>query len=138
MTNNQKLAKSADDTRTQLTEERCIIEAATDGPWEATDLRNAEDGNRDCIWVNQQSEATYSTVAEMDADEGLQIIWGLGDAEFIAHARTALPLRNAQVEAVLQVHHETMGGACSECEEISGREIEWPCTTVRAIEEASG
>lgn len=67
---------------------------------------------------------------------------------FIAHARTALPLRNAQVEAVLSIHRpvevEPSATICSGCSTRRGTfpdfryfpVVEYPCPTVRAIEEA--
>lgn len=61
-------------------------------------------------------------------------------------ARTALPVRNAQIEAVLELHEpfeyggggpESGDGAgCEECRYDDGSHWEWPCPTVRAIEEA--
>ena len=66
------------------------LKAATNYPWKVTDLRNAPDGNRDCIWVDadpgNEGSRTYRTVAEMTEDEGLQIVWSLSDAHLIANA----------------------------------------------------
>lgn len=63
-----------------------------------------------------------------------------------AHARTALPLRNAQMRAVLALHKPdtVMTSYCEECSDFgtddypAGELIEYPCATVRAIEEATG
>ena len=67
---------------------RELAEKATPGPWKVNDLRNAPDGNRDCIWVDARFErggwVTYRTVAEMDEDTGLNPVWGIADAEYIA------------------------------------------------------
>ncbi|WP_068059280.1 hypothetical protein [Nocardia xishanensis] len=83
--------------RDLITEGRRLLAEATNGPWQVTDLRNAEDGNRDCLWVDSWGGPevegvphSYATVAEMTEDEGLQVIWGLADAELIAWMRNNL------------------------------------------------
>lgn len=45
----------------------------------------------------------------------------------------ALLVRNAQVEAVLELHALADFGECNEC----SNGTPWPCATVRAIEEAA-
>lgn len=81
------------------------VDAATPGRWVVTDLRNASDGNRDCLWVDSRPSDDYSvpgqykTVADMDADEGLRIVWDIADAEFIAHARQDVPALLADLAA---------------------------------------
>ena len=78
---------------------------ATQGPWVVNDLRDAEDGNRDCLWVDARPSldssvpGTYRTVAELDEAEGLQAIWTLADATFIAHAREDIPALLAALAA---------------------------------------
>lgn len=78
----------------QLEEERRIINAATAGPWIA-------EWHGDDWWYSiygaAAGEEVLPEVATLDDRESKD------DATFIAHARTALPLRNAQVAAALRV-----------------------------------
>lgn len=91
------------DARARLDQVNARTNAAEEGPWKVNDLRNAPDGNRDCIWVDVDNGRTYATVAEMDEDEGLRSVWGLPDAEFIANARTDLPAATTALRAVLDL-----------------------------------
>ena len=52
--------------------------------WKVTDLRDAPDGHRDCIWIDTDDVATYATVAEMNDEDGLFPLWGIEDATHIA------------------------------------------------------
>lgn len=108
------------DLTDELEEERRIIDAATAGPWVAHDLSDAtfnSENRAGWWWVWQKSQLThYGGVIEIsDSGEPRGAIGEAGitdqsnghqeraDAEFIAHARTALPQRNVQVQAVLKV-----------------------------------
>ena len=111
------------DIRAQLEEERRIIEGAYPGPW--TVGAYSESTNSNYFGAVQDSE---------DPSEPGPLLGDahLPDATFIAHARTALPVRNAQVEAVLELHVLADFGECNEC----SNGTPWPCPTVTAIEEA--
>lgn len=76
----------------QLKAERQIVEAATEGPWIAE--YSGEQGN--CV-LPSDAQSTREAVAVT------RLYDRQADAEFIAHARTALPQRNAQVQAVLKM-----------------------------------
>ena len=80
------------DIRAQLEEERRIIEAATEGPW-----LPVEEYGEHAVIVDEDDFGTRYVAERLR--QGFDD--GENDAEFIAHARTALPVRNAQVEAVL-------------------------------------
>lgn len=116
----------AESTRTELEEERRIIEAATPGPWVAYDHSDGtytSENNEGWWWVWQESRLPYYggvlTVEDAGAPYGAIGEAGItdqrdgnqerADAEFIAHARTALPLRNAQVDLVLAKLDELSG-----------------------------
>lgn len=111
---------SANDIHAQLEQEREIIQSATDGPWEADPLEGDLTG--------PEGGFVMEVLAWLDPD-----------ATFIAHARTALPLRNAQVQAVMALHkpRDPEDNQCAGCLEIDpGGYVLHPCPTVRAIEEA--
>lgn len=101
---------STNDIRAQLEQEREIIQSATDGPWEADPLEGDLTG--------PEGGFVMEVLAWLDPD-----------ATFIAHARTALPIRNAQVEAVLGVIDEPQEGQPLEVHALRAR-------VRRAIEEA--
>lgn len=117
------------DARAWIDQVDARTNAAEEGPWKVNDLRNAPDGNRDCIWVDVDNGRTYATVADMDEDEGLRAVWGLADAEFIAHARTDLPAATTALRAVLDLHRADHEGRCVEDVE------DYPCPTVKAVQE---
>lgn len=73
------------ETERALEEERRIINAATAGPWKSDSLN--ERVHEFDVWAGGIGQIGHA--------------WEKEDAEFIAHARTALPLRSAQVAAVL-------------------------------------
>ncbi|KUG58963.1 hypothetical protein [Nesterenkonia jeotgali] len=84
------------DITEQLEEERRIINAATAGPWEIKHLGYPGSYYTRTIHAEDSDLGRWSELPPEIASTAKD-----GDAEFIAHARTALPLRNAQVEAVL-------------------------------------
>lgn len=79
-----------------LEEERRIIDVATPGPWIVD-----PDDPRYVMKPDESGSFDGTAIAELVEHEA-----GLFPAEhngqFIAHARTALPLRNAQLRAVLE------------------------------------
>ena len=91
------------DIRAQLEQERRIIEAAADGPW----IWGAGDSCHESGYVvvsedrtvNPTGDAAVCSIVADTPDD-------TDNAAFIVHARTALPVRNAQVEAVLALADE--------------------------------
>lgn len=126
----------ATDIRAQLEQERRLIEGATEGPWAYEPESVGPNGE----WYRPARAYVEIESHGPDGVEGDELTLGGGspeDAAFIAHARTALPVRNAQIEAVLALHRKKVRTArmkyyCGHC----GDEAGWPCPTVRAIEEA--
>lgn len=102
-----------DHIRSQLEEERRIIDAATAGPWQWGQLSDEAQtheektaamgemvaGDTDSLWIawsprpDGQGSLAHAIAGDHERSPA--------NAAFIAHARTALPNRNAQVEAVL-------------------------------------
>lgn len=139
---------------TRLDQIETRADSATDGPWEAS------------VWDSGHSkfEMTASVItsdvgdiiADMDALSRLNNERhgrddGTSDAYFIAHARTDVPALVAALRAVLTIHvpgegssqgYGTDGGYgyispyCAGCEASDEYAVQWPCRTVRAIEEA--
>jgi hypothetical protein len=64
------------------------------------------------------------------------------DAEFIAHARSDVPVLVAAVEAVLELHQRNRYDECIEClstdEYGEATNVDYPCPTVAAIQSALG
>ena len=64
------------------------------------------------------------------------------DAEFIAHARSDVPVLVAAVEAVLELHQRNRYDECIEClstdEYGEATNVDYPCPTVTAIQAALG
>ena len=69
------------------------------------------------------------------------------EAEWIAHARTALPAAVAALRAVADLHQPDDGGHCTEC--LIGHDCDsftagnpvydaWPCATITAIQDTLG
>ena len=83
----------ATDIRAQLAEERRLIGEATEGPWEF-DLDGDVQGRRKGMYPDPEMDPIVGCLEQPE------------DNAFIAHARTALPVRNAQVQAVLALHRE--------------------------------
>lgn len=120
------------DIRAQLEQERRIIEDAYPGPWTVGAYN--ESTNSNYFGAVQDSE---------DPSEPGPLLGDahLPDAAFIAHARTALPVRNAQVEAVLELHkpfddEPSLCRGCTDPTRAYVYDVEFPCPTARAIEEA--
>jgi hypothetical protein len=109
---------------------RRLAAAATPGPWSVNDLRNATDGNRECLWVDADYRTTYgrmiSTVAELTEEGGLQVIWKLDDARFIAAARTAIPELLDALEAARKDAAELRRDVTHAVSEAKRREPDYP------------
>ena len=115
--------------------------AATPGPWETVE-DTARRGHIKAP-VDDPEEGAFVTHCE----ECMGYVLNAANAEWIAHARTALPQAVAALQAVLDLHaNDTEYGSPSEpmCEECNRANsegltyIEWPCPTVAAITEALG
>ena len=85
------------DIRTQLDRERHIIGAATEGPWHVTDRGTGWEVSREPLEDKPDDPGHWPATV----NDGFRGTFSQTDAAFIVHARTALPVRNAQVEAVL-------------------------------------
>lgn len=126
----------AESTRTELEEERRIIEAATPGPWVAYDHSDGtytSENNAGWWWVWQESRlpyyggvlnvedagAPYGAIGEAGITDQRDGNQERADAEFVAHARTALPLRNTQVDVVFAKLDELDQSLSSDVQEIA-------------------
>ena len=110
-------------------------DAATPGPW---DVSNANEGMYEYgpFWMITNDEFHNPSGDEDAPWLAVEIHTGdKGDAEFIAHARTAVPALVAALRAVLDMHRPDYGipTGCDTCN--TGV---YPCETVRAITEALG
>lgn len=122
---------SDDRIKEWLDRTQAITDAATAGPWE-----DRRDDLTD--WMSVVHDQEFVTfVAE--TGKGTEK-WAVADAEFIAHARTALPQAVAALQAVLDLHQpRTVQGMGSGlvtyrmCRTCSMQE--WPCPTITAITE---
>ena len=81
----------------QLEEERRIINTATEGPWEIQQGTPTMSGN---TWTLRVQGKPGIRIGAHEYQHGA------GNSDFIVHARTALPLRNAQLQAVLRLVRE--------------------------------
>lgn len=141
---------TTNDVHAQLEEERQLIEGATGGPWVAYDLGDHELNSKNDAgwwWVWQESRLPYyggvlhiddagtprGAIGEAGITDQRDGNQERADAAFIAHARAALPVRNAQIEAVLELHVLADFGECNEC----SNGTPYPCATVRAVEGAA-
>ena len=105
----------SDQIKAWLDESQRLADQATDGPWEA-DLASREGAIPGVI----PHDGVYGTMERQDA-------------EFIAEARTRLPLAVAALRAVMDTHCPVRGYGCTEC---GGCEQPYPCQTVLEVEEA--
>lgn len=108
---------------------RTLADAATGGPWAPS--RDARKGG-----------PFLNVIADPRKDgwrERVATALNPADAEFIAHARTAVPVLVAAVERVQALHFQYLPAAvdfdcCAHCNQNSGGYVEWPCPTIRALE----
>ena len=111
--------------------------AATPGPWETVE----DAGRRGHITapVYDPEEGAFVTHCE----ECMGYVLNAANAEWISHARTALPAAVAALRAVLDLHapDREWGHICGHCTDFDTYGSEWidyPCPTVKAITEALG
>lgn len=120
----------------RLAESEAITAAATKGPW-----RESWPGQ--CCENNYCVEGPHGRPGIHQTDTNLT----KRDATFIAYARSALPKRDAALRAVLALHSEAEWVCgdkwCSDfphggtnCVACGSEYPDYPCPTVRAIEEA--
>ena len=127
----------------RLNEIEARANAATEGPWTPDEYTEVDpDGFYELARV---------IAPDPDGDDWCAIgVVHTGilrpDAEFIAHARTDVPALVAALRAVLDLHRETVewvtpggdayySGCAQQCTDDEGYS-DYPCPTVRAIEEA--
>ena len=119
-----------DDLRARLEADQRVIEEATEGPWEKGDG-----------WVYTKpvydDDTRLSNVLGMryaDRDrERQEADRAQRNVNFIAASRTRWEQANAALLAVLDLHRESSDGDCIHA---CGDQVQYPCATVRAIEEA--
>ncbi|MFD6518169.1 hypothetical protein [Rhodococcus sp. NPDC060176] len=100
---------------------KALEAAATPGPWSWDQMRSIVSDADFTIVVDSFNDGVGAGVIES------------ADAEFIAHARTALPALVAAVERVQALHTKSNQGYgeddyCDCCGTI------WPCLTIEALE----
>lgn len=120
---------------------QAITDAATKGPWE----QDIDDGVMGLdVYTDTHSDWHQDRWDRQDAAIRTE---GADDAEFIAHARTALPAAVAALRAVMKLHQPDDSERCTECiighdgdSFIAGELVydAWPCLTVKAITETLG
>ena len=115
--------------------------AATPGPWETVE----DAGRRGHITapVDDPEEGAFVTHCE----ECMGYVLNAANAEWIAHARTALPAAVAALRAVADLHQPDDNGHCTEClighdgdSFTAGAPVHdaWPCATITAIQDTLG
>ena len=135
----------SDDVRAWLDHTQKLDQAATPGPW---------------VWSEPDPEWTGDYYGVWERDEDMPPVaathapgeYGKADAEWIAHARTALPAAVDVLRAILDLHafdagdvacgnprHTSLDVGCPECYyPCQGCAEPYPCPTVTAINEALG
>lgn len=124
----------------RLAESEAITAASTEGPW----VHGIRLVPRPCYVAGPEF---VDTDGELDRLILADRIANRADAEFIVHARSALPKRDAALRAVLALHSEAEWVCgdkwCSDfphggtnCVACGSEYPDYPCPTVRAIEEA--
>ena len=109
--------------------------AATPGPW---------------VWSEPDPEWTGDYYGVWERDEDMPPVaathapgeYGKADAEWIAHARTALPQAVAALRAVIELHAPFQAGrpfcrVCTEADD-TAHPLPWPCPTITAIQDTLG
>jgi len=125
-------------------------QAATEGPWKAQNLER-DHGHCGIYWVSVDRPDEIKTVAEVDAnDDGVEAIWRMADAEFIANARTDVPAliavareQQAKLDRVEAVHKRRQFNPIADGVHFGQTEFDhnicdydherWPCPTIAAI-----
>ena len=126
------------DVRAWLDHTQKLDQAATPGPW---------------VWSEPDPEWTGDYYGVWERDEDMPPVaathapgeYGKADAEWIAHARTALPAAVAALRSVLDMHVKVVtdrhvAGPTAVCEPCSEDRMfaVWPCPTIQAIQDTLG
>ena len=118
---------------------QAITDQATAGPWSFFADTRLDGMPVYRIGSNETGEDIGSVPRYRHSDDGER------EAEFIAHARTALPQAVAALRAILGLHVKVVtdrhiAGPTAVCEPCSEDRMfaVWPCPTVTAITEALG
>lgn len=108
--------------------------AATEGPWETVRVY-------DNVYEVQLPDSPKPTESHF-ATSDLQNRFLRNDAEFVAHARTDVPVLVAAVEAVLELHQQVGSNQYPDCvhcsDDFGNWPVAYPCPTVAAIRTALG
>ena len=125
----------------RLDEIKARAEVASSSPWVA--VHEGKPGERG---HSVRANSGMVIVSPAYGPDGGGAWW---DAEFIAHARTDVPVLAAAVEAVLELHRPKRYAAsgpitgfpiyesfCMHCRTHWGSEIPYPCPTVTTIHQA--
>ena len=126
------------DMQAWLDQGKALADRATEGPWFTSPFEH------DPVW----GSVVTGGVDEHEEDQAPCIEAGdRKDAEFIADARTRLPQALNALQAVRDLHkpeeydgypHGADGVMCAVCLTEYDTYEEWPCATVRAIQDALG
>lgn len=129
-----------------VSEGRRLLTEATEGPWQV-DLRDriATSWERTAdvdgvTWIDRPFVASTDSGmedvpdAEQDAANASLIVWFRNNAAALLDAVEA-------VQRVRDLHiddgHGDLGPRCAHCSRLLGGEIEWPCSTIRALDGVS-
>lgn len=125
----------SDDVRAWLDHTQKLDQAATPGPW---------------VWSEPDPEWTGDYYGVWERDEDMPPVaathapgeYGKADAEWIAHARTALPQAVAALRAVIELHAPFQASrpfcrVCTEADD-TAYPLPWPCPTITAIQDTLG
>ena len=131
------------DIQAWLDEARALADQATEGPWEADGHEITQHWSRPEPWQTiVGAEVACMAYCYGGSAEGVE---SDKDAAFIADARTRLPQALNAIQAVLDLHkpeeydgypHSPDGVMCAVCLTEYNEYEEWPCPTVRAIQNA--
>lgn len=124
------------DPRLLLDEIQQRVAAATPGPWEVTD---ANEGMHEYgpMWMITNDEFHNPSGGEDEPWLAVEMHVGdKDDAEFIAHARAAVPRLAAALRAVLDLHRPIRIEDGRDVCWTEGLNVDWPCKTFRAITDA--
>ena len=139
------------DTQEWIDKGKALADQATQGPWDTDGCEVTQHWSRPEPWQTiVDTEVSCMDFCYGGSAKGVE---RYEDAEFIADARTRLPQALNALQAVMEIHkpfhadHHYIGmnggslhrfvRRCEGCEESGGIE-DYPCPTVRAIQDALG
>ena len=109
-----------------IDESEALAAAATQGPWKSSYVR--ESAYNPSVITADAEDVVAARHEQWIAEASPARLNGRADAAFIAHARTALPKRDALLRKVFHLHARD-GDFCRECR------VAYPCPTIRLVEE---